>query len=669
MLSELKNKLVARRWLLDVAIIFLIAAALTAAAILVFFQIYQGKILPGVHAAGLDLSGQTREAAAALLNRRLDGLRQAGVDFIFDGRSTRILPAVAAPESDLAKEFVFFDVERAVDDAYARGRGRNIFQNVVQAGEAMIFKKDSPLPVTVDRTAVKAALVGHFSRFIAAPENARLTFVAKDDFFSEGEIRFAIEKEKAGRLVDYDAGLKEMERNFSFLKNPAVVLLSRETSAEITKADCLNAESRAEKIMAAAPASFFLAASTTGAGQAEGKEWPIKRNDLAFWLTLKINPQFTAASGVGQAEKIIVGLDRDRLKSYLEKTIAPAINQPATESKFIMANGKVAIFQKAKSGRELDVEATIKMAEERLVGEQNGRIELAVREIRSELAGEDGNDFGIEEIIGAGKSDFTGSPANRRHNIKVGAAAVNGTLIRPGEEFSLLKVLGKIEASTGYLPELVIKEGKTTPEFGGGLCQIGTTVFRGALASGLPITARRNHSYRVSYYEPAGTDATIYDPAPDFRFMNDTGHHVLIQSRLDKNALSFYFYGKKDGRSVKQTKPTIYNIVKPKPTRLIETIDLPAGQKKCTEKAHNGADAYFDYRVAYPNGEVKEKRFSSHYVPWQEVCLIGVEKLSEKEMAGEEKDKVENRPAGEAATDPAKEEIERPPPTSATSTS
>ena len=153
-------------------------------------------------------------------------------------------------------------------------------------------------------------------------------------------------------------------------------------------------------------------------------------------------------------------------------------------------------------------------------------------------------------------------------------------------------------------------------------------MFRAALAAGLPITMRRNHSYRVGYYEPAGTDATIYDPWPDLRFINDTADYILIQSKIDGDNLSFEFWGTGDGRMAERTEPTIYNIVKPGPAKIIETTDLKPGEKKCAERAHNGADAYFDYKVTYAGGEIKENRFSSHYVPWQEVCLLGVEKLS-----------------------------------------
>jgi vancomycin resistance protein YoaR len=205
---------------------------------------------------------------------------------------------------------------------------------------------------------------------------------------------------------------------------------------------------------------------------------------------------------------------------------------------------------------------------------------------------------------------------------------MNGILIAPGEEFSTIKSLGEISEKTGYLQELVIKGNKTIPEFGGGLCQVGTTMFRVALASGLPITERQNHSYRVSYYEPVGTDATIYDPQPDLRFINDSGYYILIQSRIDGNDLYFDFWGTDDGRVVEQTDPVISNIVTPAPAKIVETTDLKPGEKKCTEHAHNGADVSFNYKVIYPNGEIKERLFKSHYVPWQEVCLIGVKATS-----------------------------------------
>jgi vancomycin resistance protein YoaR len=303
--------------------------------------------------------------------------------------------------------------------------------------------------------------------------------------------------------------------------------------------------------------------------------------------------------------------------------------------RFAVVDGRVTNWQNGQDGYQIDLAATAAQIAQNFMSGQN-QIPLITTTIVGDNAIE-ANNLNIKEVIGSGSSNFTGSPANRRHNIAVGAAALQGLLIKPNEEFSLIKALGEIDDKTGYLQELVIKDNKTTPEYGGGLCQIGTTVFRTALATGLPITMRQNHSYRVSYYEPAGTDATIYDPLPDLRFINDTGNYILIQSHIVKNTLYFDFWGTSDGRVATTTAPVIYNIVKPEPTKTIFTTDLQPGQKKCTESSHNGADAYFDYTVIYPAGAtttpVHERRFKSHYVPWQAVCLIGATATSSPAMA------------------------------------
>jgi vancomycin resistance protein YoaR len=298
--------------------------------------------------------------------------------------------------------------------------------------------------------------------------------------------------------------------------------------------------------------------------------------------------------------------------------------------RFAIVDGRVSDWQRGQNGYQIDLPATSAQIVQKFMAGEN-KISLITKTIINDSTIE-ANNLNIKEIIGTGQSIFTGSTANRRHNIAVGATALQGLLIKPGEEFSLIKALGEISDKTGYRQELVIKDNKTTPEYGGGLCQIGTTVFRAALATGLPITMRQNHSYRVSYYEPAGTDATIYDPLPDLRFINDTGNYILIQSRIVKNTLYFDFWGASDGRVATTTYPVIYNIVKPEPTKIITTTELQPGQKKCTESSHNGADAYFDYTVIYPANStttpIHERRFKSHYVPWQAVCLVGATSTS-----------------------------------------
>ena len=113
-----------------------------------------------------------------------------------------------------------------------------------------------------------------------------------------------------------------------------------------------------------------------------------------------------------------------------------------------------------------------------------------------------------------------------------------------------MEILGEVDEEHGWRPELVIRNNKTEPEYGGGICQVSTTLFRAAVFSGMKITMRQAHSYPVKYYEPIGFDASVYVPMPDFRFINNTPGHILIQGEMKGSQLIFRIYGTNDGRKV-----------------------------------------------------------------------------------------------------------------------
>jgi vancomycin resistance protein YoaR len=204
-------------------------------------------------------------------------------------------------------------------------------------------------------------------------------------------------------------------------------------------------------------------------------------------------------------------------------------------------------------------------------------------------------------------------------------------LFSPGEEFSTVGSLGTIDNSTGYLPELVIKGDETIPEFGGGLCQVSTTLFRSVMNAGLPVVERRNHSYRVPYYERdgegnfigPGLDATIYDPWPDFKFRNDTSSHILIQGFVEGTKVTFELYGTGDGRKSVVDGPTILEETDPPEPVYTETNELPLGERKKIDTAHPGGVAVATYTVEYSDGRVEEQEFKSYYRKWPEKWLVG----------------------------------------------
>ncbi|MBU1062932.1 MAG: VanW family protein [Patescibacteria group bacterium] len=594
-------------WLLKLAIIFFVLAIFIVCGFLLFEKKYQYKIYPGIWLNNYDLSNKTVNEARQLIDQQINELNQKGITFTYQNNENIALSTI---KSEDMLQYINFDINQAINQAIDFGRDNNFFINFKNKISAILFKKKIILTVNINQAEIEKILRENFLRFEQPAQDATLIINQNN---SSDNIQFQIAQEKLGKIIDYKKGIDELTSELSKLKFQPIKLQTETQYPIIFAKDCLNAESQANSILTLAPILFKY----------DKLNWTINKNQLANWLLLETNPDKTSS------EKIIISLDPEKTKDFLINKVATKIDQTPLNAKFQIQNNKVIEFQTNHDGIKLNVETTYNNLKD-YINNKNEKVDLAVEKQLSDISADNINDFGIKEIIGTGESNFTGSPTNRRHNIKTGTNAVNGLLIKPNEEFSLVKALGKIDKTTGYLPELVIKKNKTVPEYGGGLCQVGTTMFRTALASGLPITARTSHSYRVSYYEPAGTDATIYDPWPDLKFINDTEHYILIQTRIENDKLFFDFWGTKDGRITTKTQPTIYNIIKPKPTKIIETLDLPVGKKKCTEKAHNGADSYFDYKVVYPNNEIKNKRFSSHYVPWQAVCLLGIEKIKLK---------------------------------------
>ncbi len=250
-------------------------------------------------------------------------------------------------------------------------------------------------------------------------------------------------------------------------------------------------------------------------------------------------------------------INTDLLKKSLS-TLATRVNRDPVDARLKIENGKVSAFSLSEKGISLDENKSAKAIIDYLKNSSESQmLALPYQEINPKIGENSTDSMGINTLIGEGHSDFRGSSRNRIANIKIATDKFNGVLIKPGEEFSFIDTLGPVDAEHGYLPELVIKQDKTEPDYGGGICQVSTTAFRAAIYSGLEITARQNHAYPVSYYNPQGMDATVYIPRPDLKFINNTPGYILIQTKIEGTILTFQFYGTSTGQTIKIIGPTI----------------------------------------------------------------------------------------------------------------
>ena len=328
-----------------------------------------------------------------------------------------------------------------------------------------------------------------------------------------------------------------------------------------------------------------------------------------------------------------VAIDETYVRKYVGE-IAGVINQNKIDATLAFEGGKVKRFSPAQDGQKLDEESTFKLVKNaisvnNLSAEKDLTINLPVRVVKARIANEEINSLGIQELIGRGVSYFAGSIPNRIYNITLGANRINGTLVKSGEVFSFNNSVGEVSGATGYRQAYVISSGRTVLDDGGGICQVSTTIFRAALNSGFPIVARTAHAYRVGYYEQGGfkpgMDATVWAPAVDFAFKNDTGHYILVQTLVDPVAakLEVDLYGTADGRRADISDPVLTNVTPAPDAKFQEDPTLPKGTKKQVDFAAQGTTSVFKRKVFKGDQVLVDESYKSVYRPWQAVYLVG----------------------------------------------
>lgn len=326
------------------------------------------------------------------------------------------------------------------------------------------------------------------------------------------------------------------------------------------------------------------------------------------------------------------GWNRGVIRDALAAQIAQQLHRDAGSVVISRsASGGIVFDGVGLTGRDVDLEKATTLTVTAL---ENGvtDIVLPVIEIQPHIQVNDPKLLkqGIKEVVTVGESDFSNSPQNRLHNIATGLGKFNGVVIPQNAVFSFDQTLGRVDGTTGYLKELVIKGDKTMPDYGGGLCQVSTTAYRGVWEYGFPIVQRINHSYMVSHYSPQGTDATVYPPNVDMKFQNDSPGSLLIQTYEKGNLAYFIFYGTRDARRSSIIGPFNWDSVPPPPDRIeyvLPNDEVALDQhKKVGERVPGMKTLWYRFVQKEKNPEQMETVYS-FYEARPHYELIGVAQL------------------------------------------
>ncbi|MCC6934437.1 MAG: VanW family protein [Candidatus Yanofskybacteria bacterium] len=564
------------------------------------------RIVPNTWVGSVDVGGLTRDEAALRLQDELDRVAVSGVQLSIDG----------APQSiDLDTVGFDLNIAQAVDEAFVRGHGGSLPARLGERIRALWHAERVAAPIRVDENALRAQVA----------EVADVTDVDRRDvrLEIEGTTVRVLTDTKPGRAINQQEAFSATLDTLRALGGASIALQLYDDPPRIDPATADDAALAARR-MIARPLTL----------QYEDLFFTINREKIGSWIV-----SHAGASDGPQQRTLVASVDPASVAAYVT-TVARTLNVDPQPPQITTEGGRVTGFVPPKVGRAVKEDVLVQMIVDALASRaSNGKVgDVLTVPLKATSMALEGLDAaaGIREIIGRATTPFAGSPKNRISNIKNGVKFLTGAVVKAGEEFSTLQTLGTIDNTTGYLPELVIKGDRTLPEFGGGLCQVSTTLFRAVLNAGLPVTARRNHSYRVTYYEKdgdgkkigPGLDATIYEPNVDFKFKNDTAHPILIIGYVIGDKVSFDLYGTKDGRTSQLIGPRTLTETPPGEPVYIETTELAPGVVKQVETPHPGGSAVATYVVTYPDGHKEVQEFKSWYRKWPAKYLKGVAQLS-----------------------------------------
>ena len=145
------------------------------------------------------------------------------------------------------------------------------------------------------------------------------------------------------------------------------------------------------------------------------------------------------------------------------------------------------------------------------------------------------------KIIGRFQTTTTASTP-RNTNVRLASEAVDGTILMPGEQFSFNGVVGKRTPEKGYQEAPAYKDGETVQEYGGGVCQVSTTLYNAIIAANFDADDRTGHTFQPTYVTP-GQDATVSFDKPDFKFTNNTDHPIGILEHYEDRKVTAEIYG------------------------------------------------------------------------------------------------------------------------------
>ena len=271
-------------------------------------------------------------------------------------------------------------------------------------------------------------------------------------------------------------------------------------------------------------------------------------------------------------------------------------------------------------GTELAVEATLASITQRVI-EGERVIRIHTNSIPADVTIDDITRVDVTKLVSSSETTFStwGDGRSRSRNIRLAAAAIDGTVLMPGQLFSFNTTVGKRTTANGYVLAPVINGDELEPGVGGGICQVASTLHASVLHAAMLVTERTAHS-RPSSYTRLGLDATVSYPSKDLKFVNTLPYPVILHLHFpDKGRLRAEILGGNPVATVSYR----YAVLKTKSfvRRIITDASLSSKTSKRKQKGILGYSVVSTVLLDYGD-KTDSRTYSSEYRPTPEIFLV-----------------------------------------------
>lgn len=306
--------------------------------------------------------------------------------------------------------------------------------------------------------------------------------------------------------------------------------------------------------------------------------------------------------------------------SDLLSNIAQMINREPHEAALLQQGSGVRIIPETV-GRKVDIEATMDKIKTQLNARMPVSIDIVVNEQVPAIKSKDFSN--IDGVIASYTTLFDAGNSNRTQNISLAARSIDRVLVRPSEIVSFNKLVGLRLAEYGYKEAPVFIDGKLVPDWGGGVCQVSSTLYNAVLLADLEIEERSSH-FRPPGYVPIGQDATVADNLIDFKFKNTLPGNIYISTEVLEGKMTVYVFGKRSpNRPDIQIVATDKQIIEPN-TIVKQDAKLELGKEVVESEGQKGF-IITTYRIKSINGREigREYLATDEFAPEDRVVRVG----------------------------------------------